>query len=578
MTKKQDSVAISRRQLLKNLGVAGGGAAVYEAASALGMFGTARAASWRIPQGIGAGKSVVILGAGIGGLATAYELLKANSGFTCTVLEANPKVGGRCLTLRRGDVLQEEGSPPQICDFVSEPGELYPPYLNAGPGRIPSAHTRVLDYCKDLGVSLEVYIMESRSNLAYGATSEVNRHVASDARGWIAEYLFAMVDRLPIDPTQQLDMQSLLIKFGDLDEHGRYADCTKGTCRYTNFPARPPRAGYEVLPGIDVGKSVTPFTLDEVLATKFWETSFYQPEDFLWQPTLFQPVGGMDRIVMALQQAVRSRGGVIGLNSVVDRISKQDGRFRIDFTKDGTPEHLLADYCVSNIPIPLLDGRLEAGVVDPSYQEALDAVFATPSFLAPTCKVGWQARRALWQQPASPERVVPIFGGISWTSHPMTQLWYPSDLFFAELGVLTGTYNFATNATRWGLESPRWRLNEARAGARQLAGNAFADGLGRGITIAWQNMPFQKGGWAQWQTVDDGLGHYNKLLEGSNGFHICGDQLSALPGWQEGAVASAVQVTEAITNKRFQAPTVMAVPDSRILVEGVLPQPRPSVD
>ncbi|MFF2902695.1 hypothetical protein [Streptomyces sp. NPDC057966] len=28
-------------------------------------------------------------------------------------------------------------------------------------------------------------------------------------------------------------------------------------------------------------------------------TRFYQPVDFLWQPTLFQPVGGMDQVQQA---------------------------------------------------------------------------------------------------------------------------------------------------------------------------------------------------------------------------------------------------------------------------------------
>ncbi|MDG2304033.1 MAG: hypothetical protein P8R42_05145 [Candidatus Binatia bacterium] len=34
-----------------------------------------------------------------------------------------------------------------------------------------------------------------------------------------------------------------------------------------------------------------------------------------------------------------------------------------------------------------------------------------------------------------------------------------------------------------------------------MAGDEFADGLGHGITIAWQNVPHIGGVWAQWGNV-----------------------------------------------------------------------------
>ena len=37
---------------------------------------------------------------------------------------------------------------------------------------------------------------------------------------------------------------------------------------------------------------------------EFWRNRFYQPQDYLWQPTLFQPVGGMDMIVKGFLRKV----------------------------------------------------------------------------------------------------------------------------------------------------------------------------------------------------------------------------------------------------------------------------------
>ena len=54
------------------------------------------------------GKDVIIVGSGVGGLTTAYELLAQESGAKVTVLEANNRTGGRCLSLRTGDTLTED--------------------------------------------------------------------------------------------------------------------------------------------------------------------------------------------------------------------------------------------------------------------------------------------------------------------------------------------------------------------------------------------------------------------------------------------------------------------------------------
>ena len=86
-------------------------------------------------------------------------------------------------------------------------------------------------------------------------------------------------------------------------------------------------------------------------------------------------------------------------------------------------------------------------------------------------------------------------------------------------------------------------------------------------------MPFQRGGWAQWQNVQNWVDHDNELLRGdrSVGFYICGDQMSQLPGWQEGAVASALNAVGSIAVQNYSAPSTPSVPDSRIVVEGLIP-------
>jgi monoamine oxidase len=120
----------SRRAFLMRVAQAGGYGAAYTAMQALGLLPRAAVASTLpdLPSDFGAGKKVVILGAGITGLAAAYELRKA--GFSCAVLEANGRPGGRAWSVRNGTKVEFTDGTVQRCTW--EPGH----YLNAGPARI----------------------------------------------------------------------------------------------------------------------------------------------------------------------------------------------------------------------------------------------------------------------------------------------------------------------------------------------------------------------------------------------------------------------------------------------------------
>ena len=92
-----------------------------------------------------------------------------------------------------------------------------------------------------------------------------------------------------------------------------------------------------------------------------------------------------------------------------------------------------------------------------------------------------------------------------------------------------------------------------------------------GLSIAWHNVPFQQGGWAEWdaQSVED-RNAYARLLAPDRGrFFMVGDQVSTLPGWQEGAMMSAEHVVEQIGGFRpLAVPDIERAPDTRRLVQG----------
>lgn len=140
---------VSRRDLLKIIGLTAGSAAMYQAMTSMGL---AQESSFKGPiklEGDVKGATVLILGAGLAGLTAAIEMQKA--GYKVKILEYNNRTGGRNWTIRGGDTVTELGGETQKCEF----DEGF--YINPGPWRIPYHHHALLDYCRRFGVKLEPF-------------------------------------------------------------------------------------------------------------------------------------------------------------------------------------------------------------------------------------------------------------------------------------------------------------------------------------------------------------------------------------------------------------------------------------
>lgn len=581
MTKQKNR--LTRRRFLERVGVAGGSVALYETMTALGLIHLPEA--WagppELPQGSGTGKNVVILGAGIAGLTAAYELTKAN--YTCKIIELTERAGGRNHSARRGTVLIEKNKKGETLEQVCNFDEGL--YLNLGPGRLPYHHRRVLHYCQDLGVALEVYVMETMANLfqtskAFGGKPQIRRQIANDIQGYISEMLAKAVNQNALN--QELDegdrnrLLCLLKNFGDLGENDTCTTCGQTKCKNCNASCiaciscdkecdtcfqytGSTRDGCE----ISVFEPCEPgpkLALKELLSSEFWRYRFYQSFEYEWQPTLFQPIGGMDKIVDGF---VKKVGNLIQYETEVLNIeTRKDGvTISIRDLRTGTQSNITADYCISNIPLPLLSK------IKNNFAADFSAAVAQCVY-DPTCKLGWQANQRFWENDQNQ-----IYGGISYTDDSITQMWYPSYDYFTKNGTLTGVYNYDQDAIDFGNMSLPERIAAARKGAIKLHPE-FADTRlvpsDKAISIAWQNIPNEGGGWANWDPNSKGHSKaYARLLAPDRRFFVTGDQVSQLPGWQEGAMMSAQHVVEQIGGKRLlKVPTIRHAPNTRRLIQG----------
>src|SRR5271154_6370187 len=99
-------MGFSRRDFITRVGQVGGFSAAFVAMQHLGlmpMYGEQWKPIEAAPE-VGKGVKVVVLGGGIGGLVSAYELRKL--GYDVTVLEARERPGGRVWTGRNGDKVE----------------------------------------------------------------------------------------------------------------------------------------------------------------------------------------------------------------------------------------------------------------------------------------------------------------------------------------------------------------------------------------------------------------------------------------------------------------------------------------
>jgi monoamine oxidase len=472
----------------------------------------------------GKGRRVVIIGAGIAGMVIALELRKA--GYAPLVLEARERPGGRNWSLRAGDSVVETGSVQRV---TWDAGPHM--YFNPGPARLPYHHQGILSYCRELGVPLEVMSNDNRGALLHSDTGfdgrpQRNRQVVNDIRGYVAELAARALDRdalaQGVTAEDKERIRAMLRSFGALERDMAYRGSS--------------RAGYATPPGAgtQAGTLSQPLDLRGILDSGFWEFETNFGEGWHQAATMMQPAGGMGRIGEAFG---RHLGRAIRYGVEVRELRRAGDGARVVLwdTKTRRQRVVVAPLVVVTIPLTVL--RTIPADFRPETRTAIEAVDYLPAG-----KVAFQAERRFWELDDA------IYGGISWTSSDITQVWYPSHGIHQPKGILVGGYIWSDDLGRkFAAMTPAERLEAALADGERLH-PGYRRQLERGVSVAWPNVPFSGAAWAEW-TAEARAAHYRTLLDGDGPFLFAGEHMSFVTGWQEGAVRSAHVALQQIASR-----------------------------
>jgi monoamine oxidase len=530
-------MTITRREFIARVAQAGGYGAAFMTMHSLGLLGVAETTQQRdfpMPPSTGRGTKVIILGAGIAGLVAAYEMRRA--GFDCTVIEARERPGGRNWTLRRGSKLVFDDGTSQECSF--DDGS----YFNCGPARLPSVHRNILGYCKDLGVALEVEVNTSRSTFlqndaVFGGQPIRQAQAVNDTRGHVAELLAKCIQKGALDQELTADDHAVVMDFlkqyGALDKNYQYAGSS--------------RSGDRQLPGagdqVEIPRA--PLAFSELLKSKFCRPMLFE-EALDMQATMFQPVGGMDRIPYAF---AHSLGKMVRYNSPITEIRKTSNGVQVMYRHgaSGPVRSIEAPYCICTLPLTIL--QTLPNNFAPRIKSAIAPVVYDSAY-----KVAWESRR-FWEQDGDN-----IYGGLSFlSSGPISMIWYPSASLMSPRGVLVSGYAMENFDDFGKLPSTEAKLAASRAAVEKLHPGKSRE-LEKPIYMSWGKVPYSLGSWVSrgpnYPPTSEAAyydGPYREFIVPDDRIYFAGDHCSHIIGWQEGAALAAQRAVAMIAARVGQS-------------------------
>jgi monoamine oxidase len=457
-----------------------------------GMAASGRAQLTR-PERQGEARRILVVGAGLAGLCSAYEL--SRHGHDVLLFEAQTRPGGRVKTLREGLGF----------GLTAE----------AGAGRIPDTHEFTLHYVREFGLELEPF-RPTKLDDTYYVQGRSYRATGDAAVQWPLD-LSQEEAKAGLSGLQERYINSVV---GSLGQSGFNAQLPSAISRYDGMTFR------EFL--MDTGLSrdaVHLLTLGfnaDVGSAAWWLLDELNRKT---SKTFSHIKGGNDLLPQAFATRLERR---VRYGSPVIAIGQNDRSAWVVIQRGGERQLIRGEHVVCAAPFSVVRKMFSEARLAPDKQELIRIQEYTPS-----TKVFLQTRSNFWRRDG--------LSGFAYTDLPLERLWA---LNRDDGRSLLIAYTESGGAVRLDAMTPSQRVEAVFEDARRIFPKLSEEFEG-GVSNSWANDPWQRGAWAQYNVGQIRNIPRNARREGR--IHFAGEHTSCWNGWMQGALESAHRVVREIS-------------------------------
>ncbi len=465
----------------------------------------------------GPAKKILILGAGLAGLAAGYELTRA--GHDVTILEGQMRSGGRVQTVR------EPFSDGLFCE--------------AGPARIPDTHHLTLKYARQFGLELDPFFPTKLST-----------------------YVYARGKRVVVPPGQQPDLAQMPFQLTDEERKlgsgglfGKYFN--SATAEVTNpesldLSASPARHYDSMTMSQLLASKGASKEVDALLSMPFQRTGETRPS-VLWilrQTALLQKMttflkirGGTDRLPKAFASRLTDK---VHYGAKIVRIEQRPDRVRVIFIRNRERHTLESPHVICTIPFSVLRGIEITPPFSPKKMRAIRELYYEP-----IARVFLQTRTRYWEKEG--------LNGFGVSDLP-GEMWHPTYDQPGPRGILLA-YMFGDQG-RAMTAMPGGDAHRIRTLRRHF--NKILPGLDEqfegGATKIWLDDPWARGAVA-FPAPGQVIGLIPHTAPAEGRVHFAGEHTSVSNGWMQGAIESGLraarEINDADSATRLREPIVL---------------------